>query len=121
MSYLEKEKDLHKMIGEGNLLGAFDKYYADNVVMEEPRIGRMEGKEANRKREEEFIGSIKEWHDGGVRSIASNEEEGITMSEQFMDVTFADGNRMAWEETSVKKWEGDQIVHEKFYYNMPNG
>ncbi len=119
MSYLEKEKDLHQLVGEGKMMDAFEKYYAENVVMEEPRFGAMEGKDANREREIQFLGSIKEWHGGGVTAVTSNEAEGITMSESWMDVTFVDGNRMKWEETSVKKWEGDQIVHERFYYNMP--
>ena len=60
MTYLEKEKDLHRMMSEGKLLEAFDKYYADNVVMEEPRFGRVEGKAANREREVQWLESIKD-------------------------------------------------------------
>ncbi len=120
MSYLEKEKDLQRLVGQGQLLDAFEKYYSENVVMEEPRFGKVEGKAANREREQQFVASIKEVHGGGARAITSNEEEGITMSETWMDATYADGNRMMFEETSVKKWEGDQVVHEKFYYNMPS-
>ena len=33
MSYLEKAQDLYRMIGEGQLLDAFEKYYHENVVM----------------------------------------------------------------------------------------
>lgn len=118
MSYLEKEQELQAMIGQGQLLEAFEKFYADNVVMEEPMAGRTEGKDANRKREEEFLGSLKEAHGGGVNSIASNEAEGQTLTETWFDATFQDGNRVKMEQVSVKKWEGDQIVHERFYYNM---
>ena len=33
MTYLEKAQDIYNMLGQGQLLDAFDKYYADNVVM----------------------------------------------------------------------------------------
>lgn len=119
MSYLDKEKEVQSMIGQGQLLEAFDKFYADNVVMEEANGEAFEGKSANRKREEEFLASLSEMHGGGVKSMTSNEEDGTTMAEVWMDATFKDGNRIKMEQVSVKKWEGDQIVHERFYYNMP--
>ena len=34
----------------------------------------------------------------------------------MMDVTFKDGNRVQMEQVAVQKWAGDQIVHERFYY-----
>lgn len=36
MSYLDRAKKLNKMIFEGQLLEAFEKYYHDDVVMTEP-------------------------------------------------------------------------------------
>ena len=119
MSYFEKAKGIYDMIHQGQLLEAFEKYYAENVVMTEPNGGATSGKAANREREQKFMESLKEWHGGGVHSITANEEEGVTMVESWMDATFVDGNRMKWEQVAVQRWEGDQIVHERFYYNMP--
>ena len=34
-----------------------------------------------------------------------------------MDITFKDGNRVIMEQVAVQKWENNQIVHERFYYN----
>ncbi len=119
MSYLEKEQNLHAMMGQGQMMEAFEKYYADNVVMVEATGDVFEGKDANRKRGQEFMASIQAMHGGGVGAISSNEAEGITMSESWIDATFEGRGRMKMEEVSVKKWEGDQIVHERFYYNMP--
>jgi hypothetical protein len=65
------------------------------------------------------MSSIKEVHGGGVTAITSNQEEGITMSESWMEVTFHDGNRMKLEEVAVQKWKKGQIIHERFYYNLP--
>ena len=119
MSYLEKEQELQSMVGSGQMMEAFEKFYSDNVVMEEPMSGRTEGKDANRKREEQWLEMVQEVHGGGVNGITSNENEGITMTESWMEATYKDGNRAKMEEVSVKKWEGDQIVHERFYYTMP--
>lgn len=60
---------------------------------------------------------MKEIHGGGIKSINSNEEDKTTAVESWMELTFQDGNRVKMEQTSVQKWEGDQVVHERFYYN----
>lgn len=117
MSYLARATDLYNKINGGQLLDAFDQYYADNIVMTEPR-GTREGKPACREYEVAFLGNIKEFHGGGVDAITSNEENGVTMVESWMDVTFKDDNRVRLEQVAVQKWEGDQIVHERFYYEQ---
>lgn len=115
MTYLEKAKDIYNMLGQGQLLEAFDKYYADNIVMTEPR-GTREGKPTCRQYEEQFLASVKEFHDLKVTAIGSDEEAGTSFVESMMEVTFQDGNRVQMEQVAVQKWEGDQIVHERFYY-----
>lgn len=117
MTYKEKTADIYNMLGQGKLLEAFDKYYGDNVVMTEPR-GTWEGKEACRAHEVDFLNYIKEFHNMEVRNITSDEANGIVMHETMMDVTFQDGNRATMEQVGVQKWEGDKIVHERFYYNV---
>jgi len=57
-------------------------------------------------------------NDGGVTAITSNEETCVTMVESWMDITFKDGNRMKMEEVAVQTWKDDQIIRERFYYNM---
>ena len=115
MTYLEKAQDIYNMLGQGQLLDAFDKYYADNVVMTEPR-GTREGKPTCRQYEEQFLASVKEFHDLQVTAIGADEEAGTSFVESMMEVTFQDGNRVKMEQVAVQKWEGDQIVHERFYY-----
>ncbi len=118
MSYLDKVTNMYNMLGEGKMMDAFEKYYAENVVMIEANGETREGKDKNREFELQFLGSIKEMHGGGVYSITSNEDTGVTMVESWMDTTFKDGNRMKMEEVAVQQWKGDQIVRERFYYNM---
>ncbi len=116
MTYKEKAEDIYNLIGQGQLMDAFEKYYAEGVVMTEPR-GTWEGKNACRAHENEFLGMIKEFHGMEVKAITSDEANGIVMHETSMDVTFVDGTRVNLEQAGVQRWEGDQIVHERFYYN----
>ena len=115
MTYQEKAQDIYNMLGQGKLLDAFDKYYHDDVVMTEPR-GTREGKAACRAYEEQFLNMIKEFHTLEVLSIGSDESNKTSFVESLMEVTFQDGNRVKMEQVAVQKWEGDQIIHERFYY-----
>jgi ketosteroid isomerase-like protein len=119
MTYLEKITECHKMVGEGQMLDAFEKFYHDDVVMVEATGEVRKGKDANREFEKNWMNGIKEMHGGGVLSINSNEDTATTSVESWVDLTFQDGNRMKMEEVAVQKWQGDQIIHERFYYNMP--
>jgi ketosteroid isomerase-like protein len=118
MSYYDKAKDIYDMSAKGKSLEAFEKYYHKDVVMVEATGEARKGKDANRKFEVEFMGMIKEFHGSGVKAIASNEKEAVTMVESWMDATMKDGKRSMMEEVAVQKWKGDQIIHERFYYNM---
>ena len=119
MSYLEKAQSIYNMIFSGQLMEAFEKYYSEDVVMQEATGLVRNGKDENRKYEQQFLDSIQEIHGGGVDSIASNEDEGVTTVESWMDVTFKDGNRVKLEQVTVQRWEGDFVIHERFYYNAP--
>jgi len=121
MTYLEKAKDIYRMVSEGKLLEAFDKYYAENVIMQElgeqPRLGKA----VNREFEMAFVNNVKEVHSLGITSIASNELEGIVFIENWFDATYKNEVRIIVKQVSVQRWEGDFIVHEKFYHNnYPN-
>ena len=119
MSYYEKAKSMYDMMAQGKLLDAFEKYYSKDVVMVEATGEVRKGKDANRKFQTDFLGMMKELHGSAVTAITSDEKAGVTMVESWMDLTFKDGNRTKMEEVAVQKWKGDQIVSERFYYNMP--
>jgi len=108
-------EDLAKMIGEGHILSAFDKYYADGVSMQEnedaPRLGKAE----NRKYEEAFVNGITEMHDSKILGVASGDN--YSTIESFMDVTHKDWGRVARTQVAVQNWQNGMIVKEKFYYN----
>ncbi|MFT5642096.1 MAG: ketosteroid isomerase-like protein [Cyclobacteriaceae bacterium] len=117
MNYLEREREVQRMISVGLMMEAFEKFYHEDVIMIESTGEIREGKAFNRTFQQEWIFGIKEVHDSGVKSITSNEESAVTMSETWIELSFRDGSRMKMEEVSVKQWDGDQIINERFYYD----
>lgn len=118
MSYLEKITDIYDLLGQGKAMDAFEKYYSEDVIMIEGNGQAHNGKDANRVREQEFFGSIQEFHGAGIDGITVNEEAGITMVENWMEVTFKGGIKVKMEQIARQKWDGEHIKEERFYYNV---
>jgi len=108
-------EDLVRMISAGKLLEAFDKYYADNVSMQENETAPRLGKEVNRKYEETFVNGIEKIHDSKILGVATGDN--YATIESFMDLTHKDWGRSARAQVAVQHWENGKIVSEKFYYN----
>jgi len=111
----ELEKELNEMIASGKAMEAFEKFYAEDVVMkenqEEPRVG----KEACRKYEENFFGNVEEFHEGSFHGSAAEGDR--SFSEWVFDVTFKDGTRMRNHQVAARKWKDGKVVHEQFFYD----
>ena len=108
-------EDLVKMISEGKILDAFDKYYADDVVMQENETAPRIGKEANRQYEEAFVNGITELH--GYKTLGIATGDNYSTIESFMDVTHKDWGRVARNQIAVQRWKDGKIISEKFYYD----
>lgn len=108
--------DLVKMINEGKIMEAFEKYYADNVTMQENESGPRVGKEANREFEKMFVEGITEFRESKVLGITWGDN--ISMVESYMDATHKDWGVMKKTQVAVQRWENGKIVSEKFYYNQ---
>ena len=57
------DRELNEMILAGKAMEAFERFYAENVVMSDNDDEPWTGKDFNRKREEEFFASVAEVHD----------------------------------------------------------
>ena len=107
--------DLNGMVLNGRVLEAHDKFYAESVIqMENPEM-IFEGKELNRKREEEWVNNIVEFRGAEVKSIAVDEANDITMVELFMDYTHKEWGSKTYHQICVQRWDGNHIVHERYY------
>jgi len=118
MTYLERARYLYDMMSNGAIMEAFEKYYHEDVVVKEPNGDTREGKNAQRKAITEWFDAVEEMHGDATEFVTSNEEEGVTMVQSFTDVTIG-GTRAPFREIAVQQWEGDQIVHEEFFYFVP--
>jgi len=112
------DAELNQTVLGGRILEAFDRFYADNVVMQENNTPATVGKAANRVREIKFVDSIEQFHSAAILNTAIHGN--VSFSEWVMDVTFKGGVRVKLEQVSVRKWHDGQITHERFYYNAGN-
>ena len=108
-------EDLVKMVNEGKILEAFEKYYADNVTMQENEGTPRVGKDANREYEKAFVEGIVEFHSAKTLGIATGDN--YSTVESFMDITHKAWGRSARSQVAVQRWENGKIVSEKFYYD----
>ena len=109
------EAEVNKLILEGKGPEAFEKFYAEDVVMQEPTDPPRVGKEVNRKAEQQFYGSIEEFF--GAKLLASAVGDGVTFSEWSYDFKLKGQPRVKLEQVTRRQWKNGQIVHERFYYH----
>ena len=108
------DKALNDRVLAGDILGAFDQYYADGVVMQENGADPFIGKTVNREREEKFVASVAQIHSGAVLASAINGD--VAFSQWEMDITFQGGHRVKMEQVAVRHWAGGKVVSERFFY-----
>lgn len=110
----ELENELNQTITRGDFLRAFNKYYGDNVVMQENDAAAVTGKDNNRKKQEEFMKSVEQFHSAKMLSEAINGD--LTFSEWEFDLTLKGRGRTKMNEVAVRHWRNGQVAREKFYY-----
>jgi hypothetical protein len=111
---LEKISDLNDLVLQGKALDAFEKYYHDEVVMQENENPPTIGKDANRQREIEFFDSITEFR--SARPLKVTVGEGITMVQWQYDYTHKDWGVKNYTQVSVQEWKDGKIIKEQFFY-----
>ena len=107
------ENELNEAILTGRAMEAFEQYYADGIVMQENTNEPTQGKDANRKREEEFFAAVEEFH--GAELLGSAVGDGVTYSEWVYDITFKEGGRVKMTQVAARRWKDGKVVHERFY------
>ncbi|MEE8061328.1 MAG: nuclear transport factor 2 family protein [Gemmatimonadales bacterium] len=109
------EKELNEMILEGKILEAFDKFYADDVTMQENTDPPREGKATNREFEIAFLESFQEFHSAELVTSATGKD--VSLSEWVWDVTFKEGGRVHMAQVATRRWKDGKVASERFYYN----
>jgi len=110
-----RDQELNDMILQGKILPAFDKFYADDIVMEEDGDERV-GKDTNREYEEHFVGALEEFHSAEIKARGVDEDSNVTFSEWENDMTLEGVGRVQQKQVAVRTWNDEgQVTHEKFY------
>ena len=112
---LEKITDLNDLVLQGKAVEAFEKYYDEDVVMQENESEPTIGKTANRIREEDFFNNITEFRKTQPLKVTLGEN--TTMVEWHYDYTHKEWGIRNYTQVSVQEWRNGKIVKEKFYYN----
>jgi hypothetical protein len=96
----------HKVQGtrktEASRLEAFEKYYHDDVSMQENELPATATKEANRKRELEFLSNILEFRKAEVKGIAVHGNVSYVI--WTYDYTHKEWGERNYTQVSVQEW-----------------
>ncbi len=113
----ENVEQLNSMILEGKILEAFDKFYADEIVMQDNETTLREGKKACRDFEESFVNNLTDFRGAKVKDILISEEAGVAAIEWEFDYTHKEWGERNYTQIAVQRWKDGKIVSEKFVYN----
>lgn len=101
-------------IREGRIMDAMNKFYADDVVMEEPAYGATNGLAANLEREQQFVDSVAEFTSFETPKVMTGQNS--SSYENSMSWKSTDGQDVHVEQVAVQEWRDGKIIRERFYY-----
>jgi SnoaL-like domain len=107
-------EDIQTLISQGKVMDIFEKYYSDDVVMQENETPATEGKAANRDRELDFFSKVTEFRAANLKAVAYGED--VIISEWFVDYTHSEWGKVTHDQVSVQRWKDGKVIHERFYY-----
>ena len=107
--------DLNNLVKSGKAMEAFEKYYHDDVSMQENDLPPTISKAANRDREEEFFRKVTEFRSAEVKGLAVG--DGISYVTWQYDYTHKDWGVRNYTQVSIQRWKDGKIINEKFVYS----
>jgi SnoaL-like domain len=107
-------EDIKSLVFQGKAMEAFEKYYGDDVVMQENEAPATSGKAANRSRELDFFSKVTEFRAAAVKAVAYGDD--LIISEWSVDYTHAEWGKVTHDQISVQRWKDGKVLHERFYY-----
>ncbi|WP_276372612.1 nuclear transport factor 2 family protein [Chryseolinea sp. H1M3-3] len=110
----QKIKELNALVTSGKLMEAFEKFYHEDVQMQENANPPVVGKVANRKRELEFLSNVSEFRNASVKGVAANGNLSFVI--WSYDYTHKEWGEKNYTQVSVQHWQDGQIIKEQFFY-----
>jgi len=107
--------DLNQMVLEGRMMDAFEKYYHENVSMQENEMEPTISKAANRQREQEFLANIVSFRNAQIKGTGIGDD--ISFVIWSYDYAHKEWGERNYTQVSVQEWKDGQIISEKFIYS----
>lgn len=114
------EKDLrelsdamNKMVVNGQLVEAAEKYYAPNIRTVEFDGRLTEGRDAAMKKLREFVDSIKSVKE--ITLLRSAVDDNASFSEYILSLEMKDGSDIYLHEIVRSLWENGQVTEERYF------
>src|SRR4051812_27885450 len=102
----QRVQELVEYVESGRIIDAIDRFYADDVSMQENSAAPVVGKAANRERERAFFASVTV-HQNRARSIVADSDHAVIS--WLLEFTGADGKRYRLDQLAFQTWKNDRI------------
>ncbi len=100
---------------QGKAMEAFERFYADDVVITEGAQEACFGKDANRKREQEWMDKIVSHNNMELLCVAYGED--LALSEWQVDFEHKDAGHVKGKQVCVTRFQVGKVCDQRFYYN----
>jgi multimeric flavodoxin WrbA len=108
-------QDLNNLVMKGKAMEAFEKYYHDDVSMQENDLTPTVSKSANREREIQFFNDVTDFRGAEVKGLAVG--DGISYVNWHYDYTHRHWGVRNYTQVSIQHWKDGKIIHEQFIYS----
>lgn len=115
MSIRNSVNELVSMVEQGQILEAYEKFYAENVAMRENTGAPVVGKDTNREREIATLSTVRDVHENRAEFVVVDGDRAV-IGWKF-EFTNTEGTRLRLDQIAVQQWENGQIVDERFVYD----
>lgn len=118
MTRLEIEQalqEINSLVLDGRMMDAFEKYYHEDVEMQENQMPPTISKTANRQRELEFLNNIIEFRGAEVKGFGVGDSFSFVIWKY--DYTHKQWGVRDYTQVSIQEWKDRKIIKETFIYN----
>ena len=106
-------EEINALLEQGKAMDGFEKYYSNDVVMQENETEPRVGKALNREQCGAFVNMFPDLR---LKVLSTAYGNNISMQEVLFDYTNEQGKKTRYPEIAVRIWENGRVVKEKFYY-----
>ncbi len=108
-------RELNNLVLKGKMLDAFEKFYHDDVAMQENNLPATISKDTNRHRELEFLNNITEFRAAEVKALGVSGDLSYVIWKY--DYTHKEWGIRNYSQVSIQQWKEGKIIKEVFIYN----